>query len=263
MSSETLERIETVEIDLSERGLTELAKMLVQSGRMSAPSFTNWCSRVSPQASRWARADQVPSRAGKAKGKKPNNDGSSRTTPKDESRAGKPVGVKDAHKLSGFKKAWPDVNVKTWKEVLGASEALKRTWMTRHKMIMDVQDRKTAAQTHLAGLNLSEEELRHSRAWFPLFPGDDNKELYDSITTSAETPQQSEDTVPSNTGPALKTGDKETTEPSNAWEGGSPKLVIDQTGSTGTSQQFSYADIKLPQSGSKNKQKGGPKKGKR
>jgi hypothetical protein len=253
MSLETLEcRVEKVEIDLSEKGLTDLARMLVQSGRMSAPSFSNWSSRVSSQASRWARANRESSKAGK--GSKPNKEGGSKTAPKDESKPGKPVSVKDANKLSGFKKAWPGVNINTWKGVLSASEALRRSWMVRHKEALgNSQNRREAAQAFLAQFGLNEAEMKQSRAWFPLLPGDDNKELYKSISIEAEIPQQEEDTsVARMPGAALKAGDEDAAGPSNAWAGGGLKLVMDQTGTTGTSPRQPFASSKWSKVGHKN-----------
>jgi hypothetical protein len=280
---ETLDyKIEKVEIDLTEKGLTELAKMLVQSGRMSAPSFTNWCSRVSPQASRWARPKRESSKAGKAKSGPNNTERGSlpKATPKGGSNSGKPVSVKDAYKLSGFKKAWPDVRIDTWKEVLSAPVALKRTWFNCHKTILDnVQDRKAAAQAHLAKFNLNEDEFKHSRAWFPLLPGKDDKELYDSITVGAALPP-SNDTAASDsarvktalplsystvasskTGTTQKTGDVEAAGLSMAQKGSLSQLVMDQSVTTGTSQQLPPV-LKPPHGGGKNKARQ-PKKGKR
>jgi hypothetical protein len=237
-ASDFANKVETVEIDLSEKGLTDLAKMLVQSGRMSAPSFTNWCSRVSPQASRWARAQKED--ASKAGPEKKAKEGGSKATLKGEQKAGKAKDVKNVPKLSGFKKAWPAISLTTWEGVLDASEALKRTWYVHNKAKLNMDsDRKVAAQTYLQSLGLTEDEMKASRAWFPILPGLKEKELYDSI------PDEEVECPPPDPGPVdsmtvSPSADGKVAAPavvSYASVVGVPTLVTDQAGRTGTSLQ--------------------------
>jgi len=183
--------VEKVEIDLSEKGLTELARMLVQSGRMSAPSFTNWCSRVAPSASRWARSQSDAKEAAAGTSGKAGNRKGSKTTntaapvavqPGNTSVKVNKKTVNDGLKFSGFIKAHPYESVGSWAEVLSASSEDKERWMMDHLMVRGKAPSKETVLNILGGFGLNEAEIKQSRAWFPFLP--DSSAQYHALVSS-------------------------------------------------------------------------------
>jgi hypothetical protein len=251
--------VEKVEVDLTEKGLTELAKMLVQSGRMSAPSFTNWCSRVSSQGSRWARIAQGDSSMTGKPGKRPEKKKvrSIATAAKDgdTSEGSKSKkSIKDGFKLSGLKKANPPFDTTSWESVLASSDEVKTQWYQWTKTFLSMAENKALATRELFNsLNLSEEEMKGSRAWFPILPGKAEKELYDGITPDPALQVSGGDVEITDTSPKVECPPKDSIDlsmtkeaptssaaavrpiVSNVWDGNSSAAVMNSNaGRTGT-----------------------------
>jgi hypothetical protein len=160
-------RVETVQVDLSEKGLTDLSAMLIKSGLFSAASFREWSHRTQQLARRWVHKTK-PLGGEKKANKRGSNTALSGQKP--PSKGGK-SNKKSKEKFLVLKKLIPSCTLGNWDEVNNQSHAKMVALQTKiTKKRQEILAVSSDIKSGLADLGLTEEEIKLSRAFFPYLP---------------------------------------------------------------------------------------------
>jgi hypothetical protein len=164
MSNEAraIPQVETVNVPLSERGLTDLAAMLVKSGRLSAASFREWAHRTQQIAGRWATET---SKTSAAKGSVTTK-ASSTTASRSQGKAKKVS--KDAEKFRVLKLLLPKCKLGNWDEVINLKPDKA---IALQKELLELRGKFLAAEGG-QGIRevLNEDDYKISKSVFPYLP---------------------------------------------------------------------------------------------
>jgi len=244
MSAKALDSVEVelAAVPFSEKGLSDLAKALVESGSMSAHAFNSWCSRMAPLAVRWERSQQqkekpaLPKVVKPSHARKPAKERVGEPSENDQPQQDKKPSKNDL-KLAGFIKVHPDCAAMSWKDIRDASKEKVTEWYHSHHSTMELVHGKSDVHAFLSSRGLVDSEINMSKAWFPYFQ--ERRELYVELFPPKVIPLEresaTEDIVfkaPKDVEPAA-----ETTVVSQSGESGSKELVLDPPQvATGTSR---------------------------
>jgi hypothetical protein len=196
MSSEAhVPEVEMVTVPLSEKGLTDLAAMLVKSGRLSAASFREWSNRTQQIAGRWVTKGKTGKEPKKPKGSGNSTNPGKTTDPK---RKGKDQ-VKDTERFRILKKIYPECKLGNWGEVMNLTSA--KAMELQIKLLEKRQEFLDAGGIRfgLESLGLNEEEIKLSRSVFPYLP------KYQTVESRQDLAGAVPPTGTGNTGPVAAT----------------------------------------------------------
>jgi hypothetical protein len=179
--------VEHVQVDLSEKGLTDLAAMLVKSGRMSSASFQEWAHRTSKVTGRWTRENKASKGAKSNKKSMTSKSGSG-------TKIGSEPSKKDKTKLAVLLKVVPACRLGQWAEV---KDLRPKKAMELQNSISEVYETFTkagmTAKEGLINLGLTEEEIKTSRSFFPYLPRFQNPANRRVLESAGVTPKGSDD----------------------------------------------------------------------